>query len=659
LGVWDRGSSGVSHDDNSVISGIIHVAPPPMTRTHSEPHTHTHTHAHSNSNSNGNDSITISTIPLPQPSSSPVSSSTLTMTGINASMRPSTPSISVNEPSLALGDDNNTNTNNRGGSGGNDGSTRTDSPVRGGSSSNAPTLGLRRSSSVAAGALAALPERTSTGMIHVNSDPSSLSSSTLGIYNNRSLAAAVVRSSSPSPITNAAAALAIGRAGSPSRPHTPPHHTLSSKAHDLLYGGHKRELGKGKIFDVLGVSPQEMQRLGTAPPAVDQHGHLRHIPNSVLHRPHTPPPPIDTSNTSTGGSTWSGGASSNDPSMSPVPVPPSTAPPPHLHNHHIHANISLHHNPSALRSGHHRMPSNTMTISSSSSSSSAMSSSSSSAPPPVPSIVSASISSSSSSSVTATTISATATSMQPSPPSIQSPRGGLTSPRRSTMPLLLSTANHVTSNSNESSSHTSGVDTSPDLNRTSSLHNKKVQQLLYGRVNGPKENDTLGVTQQEIDMFGDKPKAYQTLGMFDSQSPRHHRDHTSVDTVNNSPRTHSHATASSLSSNGGMASPRRAMNGNGNVTGQSMDEKLGHQSPRLSMSKKAEDVLLGGMKSHHSKVLDKLGMTQRELDTFQPQPKAYQQLGMYYRPYPQFISLPSTSQIFVQRGSIDRLFTNN
>ena len=180
--------------------------------------------------------------------------------------------------------------------------------------------------------------------------------------------------------------------------------------------------------------------------------------------------------------------------------------------------------------------------------------------------------------------------------------------------------------------------------------NKAMDLLHGGHKKESKVGDMLGVSKQEIEHFREVQKAYQKLGVGATQAahdalPRdmhlheqQQQQHTQAPTAASANANHvtsltsptstsTHLVLSSPTSVSSLSSPTSLSS--------SSAQQQQHGNRRASISKKASDLLYGSNKSN-SKLEDRLGVMEKELETFGRIPKAYQLMGVYdHRDIPQ------------------------
>ena len=169
----------------------------------------------------------------------------------------------------------------------------------------------------------------------------------------------------------------------------------------------------------------------------------------------------------------------------------------------------------------------------------------------------------------------------------------------------------------------------------------KAMDLLYGGHKADsKVGDMLGVSKQEIEHFRESQKAYQKLGVGATHAahdalPRDMHLHASAQQQQQQPP----APASNSNSTTAITSPAStntrlvlfspsSVSAGSSLSSLSISNSNQHGNRRASISKKASDLLYGSNKSN-SKVEDRLGVMEKELETFGRIPKAYQLMGVY------------------------------
>ena len=162
----------------------------------------------------------------------------------------------------------------------------------------------------------------------------------------------------------------------------------------------------------------------------------------------------------------------------------------------------------------------------------------------------------------------------------------------------------------------------------------KAMDLLYGGHKADsKVGDMLGVSKQEMEHFRESQKAYQKLGVgatpaTHDELPRDMHLHAAAQQHQSASAAHSNSSPSATSpasstSQLALSSPSAVMS----PTSLSVSTSQ-HGNRRGSISKKASDLLYGSNKSN-SKLEDRLGIMEKELETFGRIPKAYQVMGVY------------------------------
>ena len=163
----------------------------------------------------------------------------------------------------------------------------------------------------------------------------------------------------------------------------------------------------------------------------------------------------------------------------------------------------------------------------------------------------------------------------------------------------------------------------------------KAMDLLYGGHKADsKVGDMLGVSKQEIEHFKESQKAYQKLGVGSTPAthdilPRDMHVHTASQQQQQTPTAGSHSTTSGTSpasTNTHLVLTSPTSDSHSSLSSLSIANQHGNR--RASISKKASDLLYGSNKSN-SKVEDRLGVMEKELETFGRIPKAYQVMGVY------------------------------